>query len=145
VVSVRSKHYWLSPPIALTAKGYARFAHISNFITDHVFTLLLWLLAGSNRVPADVDVPLGRMRQLPAGCVSASRSTNRSNGFPLIIFSHGMASSRTSYTQYCGELASRGIVVAAVEHRDGSGPGTVIRKHGDIDRSLVHFGLDHLR
>lgn len=36
----------------------------------------------------------------------------------------------TSFTlsrQYCGELASYGIIVAAVEHRDGSGVSSIVR------------------
>lgn len=59
--------------------------------------------------------------------------------FPVIVFSHGMASGRTSYTQYLGELASRGYVVAAVEHRDGSGPGTVVmNKTEGTQRTVFH-------
>jgi platelet-activating factor acetylhydrolase len=54
--------------------------------------------------------------------------------FPVLIFSHGFASSRTDYTHYLGELASRGYIVAAIEHRDGSGPGSIVMKQGSRDR-----------
>ncbi len=47
--------------------------------------------------------------------------------WPVVIFSHGLAGSRLTYSQYCGELASHGVIVAAVEHRDGSGIKTLVR------------------
>lgn len=37
--------------------------------------------------------------------------------FPVVVFSHGLAAMRTMYCGICSDLASHGLIVAAVEHR----------------------------
>jgi alpha-beta hydrolase superfamily lysophospholipase len=42
--------------------------------------------------------------------------------WPLILFSHGLGGTHTSYSQICTRLAAEGNVVLAIEHRDGTAP-----------------------
>ncbi|KIE00705.1 PAF-acetylhydrolase family member, partial [Metarhizium majus ARSEF 297] len=120
---------WIPRPISLTAQGYARFARADSILTRPLFTFLLWLAAGSVTIPAKIDVPL-----LASGGAK----------LPVVVFSHGMASSRTDYTHYLGSLASRGAVVAALEHRDGSCPGTLIRLPDRSPLQRPHFRASDL-
>lgn len=99
---------------------------------------------GSTTIPALVDVPLHEFPVIVQTPGFRDLHLTEDDGFPVMVFSHGMASSRTQYTQYVGELASRGFVVAAIEHRDGSGPGTTIMKHDTPHRTLLHFSNRHL-
>ena len=50
------------------------------------------------------------------GASYLKQSTKR----PIVVFSHGLAACRTSYSFLCTDLASRGYFVAALEHGDGS-------------------------
>jgi platelet-activating factor acetylhydrolase len=63
---------------------------------------------------------------------------------PAVVFTHGMAGMSQSYSHYLGSIASHGYIVAAVEHRDGSGPGTVVHDHNGSERFVWHLKLDDL-
>ena len=124
-------HPWLNRPVSLVAEGYAKFAHVNSFFVRPIFNVALWLVAGSLAIPAEVDAPLLSLKD--------GQAEGRSDKFPVMVFSHGTASSRIDYTTYLGELASRGHVVAALEHRDGSCPGTLVKLPDQPARRLLHF------
>ncbi|RDW57219.1 PAF-acetylhydrolase family member [Coleophoma crateriformis] len=130
VRSNRQSHTWIAKPIGATAEGYARAAHVNNFIMRPVFTFALWLIAGGIYIPAEVDVPVAE---------------DRGDKFPVIVFSHGTASSRTDYTHFCGEMASRGVVLAAIEHRDGSGPASLVFGRNGEERRVMYLRESDLR
>lgn len=61
-----------------------------------------------------------------------SSSGNEENKYPLVLFSPGVGTSRLMYSAICSEIASRGYVVAALEHRDGTSPAsTVLLPNGE--------------
>ena len=143
-VSTKPNHFWVPKPLSITGEGYARFAHIDNFFTNSLFTFGLWGLVGGTKIPALVDVSLHDSPVTLHAPEGLDEDVTLEDGFPVVVFSHGMASSRTDYTHYLGQLASRGFIVAAIEHRDGSGPATMIRT-AKWQRKLLHFALRHLK
>ncbi|KAF2647181.1 alpha/beta-hydrolase [Lophiostoma macrostomum CBS 122681] len=64
--------------------------------------------------------------------------------FPCVVFTHGMAGMSQSYSHYLGSIASHGYVVAAIEHRDGSGPGTIVHHPNGTERRVWHLQLADL-
>ena len=144
----QKNHYWIPRPISLIATGYAHFAHISFLLVNWIFTGALWLLVGSTKIPAVVDAPVLASKPLEDSAVDLGdhwKKRSHAGEFPIVVFSHGMAGMRTSYSQYCGELASRGHVVAAIEHRDGSGPGTVIKRRDGEGRRFMHVAFEEVK
>ncbi|KAK4161192.1 platelet-activating factor acetylhydrolase, isoform II-domain-containing protein [Cladorrhinum sp. PSN259] len=126
--SNHKRHHWIPKPISLRAQGYAKAAHISNWFTDAIFTGALRAVAGPITIPAAVDEPLNH--------------DNKQHR--VIIFSHGTVASRTDYSHYAGELAARGYVVVVMEHRDGSGPSSPIRKIGEHDKKRLLFDVSEV-
>jgi platelet-activating factor acetylhydrolase len=81
--------------------GYGNFLKSSRFLVS----LLYYPFFSMVRIPMLQNPPIAQ--DLP-------------QKLPVCIFSHGLAGMRTTYSNLCGNLASRGFIVVAVEHGDGS-------------------------
>ena len=89
-----------------------------------------WSLFGGTTIPAFKNAPLA---EAPSGFKH-----------PVIFFSHGLAGNRFLYSAFCGEMASRGYIVAAVESRDGSGPSTTIKSADGTTKKIDYIQSDDL-
>ena len=151
---------WLPQPVSLIGEGYARLAGVSRL--SSVFTFALWLLGSSTVIPGVVDAPIltGAEKILvdeSGGAAGLGKILNAAEQehqelkrdvefgtLPCVVFTHGMAGMSQSYSHYLGSIASHGYVVAAVEHRDGSGPGTVVHYPNGKEKEVWHLKLKDL-
>ncbi|KAF7976303.1 hypothetical protein HWV62_7003 [Athelia sp. TMB] len=73
-----------------------------------------------------------------------AEDTDSTARWPLMLFSHGVGGSRQKYSHFCGEMASRGWVCAAIEHRDGTSPESVVLLGQDKDAKTHAGGRERL-
>lgn len=110
---------WLPQPSKEYAKGYADFLKQPVLPTS----LAISLVVHNTTIPATENA-------LPI--------TPPNSRFPVMIFSHGLGGSRNAYSQWCGSIASYGVFVAAIEHRDGSAPISIVHA-GMANQSVVPY------
>ncbi|EME49139.1 hypothetical protein DOTSEDRAFT_68019 [Dothistroma septosporum NZE10] len=126
-----SRELWLGRPRLGTAAGYGKFSGTGGLaIPVFLPTMFTKLPAFRNAAVAKYWAPEVNTRTRGKRVKTESGETpegaENEPVFPFILFSHGLGGTRTMYSSVCGEFASYGFVVCAVEHRDGSGPRTYI-------------------
>lgn len=128
-----SRATWMPRPRRKMAKGYSRFSGIPPAILEP------YLLAtvGFTKTRAFRNAHLADHWPPPQNAYAAGYDVKNKAGhppegepdapvFPVLVFSHGLGGERTTYSSVCGEFASYGFVVVAIEHRDGSGVRTFV-------------------
>ncbi|GAA5827060.1 hypothetical protein JCM11251_002227 [Rhodosporidiobolus azoricus] len=144
------RQHWVQRPFSQTAEGYARFLGKKPWLVK----TFLWLFGARIRLPVEGDGALafkggfkdqvarsGKEEKQPrtsSDTLVGDETAKGDDTFPLVIFSHGLSGTRTTYSQWCMQIASQGYIVAAIEHRDGSGPISVVRL-GDGKERIVDY------
>jgi platelet-activating factor acetylhydrolase len=117
---------------------YPAATHTSSISLKYFRSEALDGLADFTGSPRVIFDPLS-LRDHPAAA-GASILEPPFGGWPVVLFSHGLAGSMEMYTQLCMQIASFGFVVVAIEHEDGSGayaerapPSTTSNEHAVFD------------
>jgi len=98
-----------------------------NFMNETTFPLIFrhgWSLLGERlTIPIIPDAPI--------------HAPPSSKGWPIVLFSHGVGCTRATMSQITYQLASQGVMVIAVEHRDGSASSSFYRETRESDLVVI--------
>lgn len=107
---------WIPQPQKQTINAFATFLGAGSKLASFISFLpqqLFWIKLPAHRNAEILDPPTDSKR------------------WPVTMFSHGLAGSRNTYSYICGDMASNGMVVIAMDHRDGSSPIQHVRATAD--------------
>ncbi|PWN48012.1 hypothetical protein IE53DRAFT_389819 [Violaceomyces palustris] len=121
--SQTSQSTWLEAPRLTSVSGLLKYAGIPKYLALPAI-LPAWSVF-TQKLPYPSDQPLSEPRS--SGRIGSGEG-KASDRFPVAVFSHGLGGTKTAYSSYCSYLASSGVVVAAVEHRDGTSSCTSVFK-----------------
>ena len=82
---------------------------------------------------------LGHLAGASSGCtkdapmIDLSNDNSRRQGLPLLVYSHGYGGNMDMASYLFRTMASKGMIVAALEHTDGTASSTVL-ENGDVRR-----------
>lgn len=120
---------WIPTPQKATIGAFAQFLGAGpkmSSLISYMPQQLFWI-----KIPAYRNAKL----------LDAETSNHR---WPVTVFSHGLAGSRNAYSYVCGDLASQGMVVIALDHRDGSSPIQHVRATANSEaRSIPPVKITH--
>ncbi|KAI8052308.1 platelet-activating factor acetylhydrolase [Syncephalis plumigaleata] len=115
---------WLPPPSYVYGQGYSEFLGIPRLISIPFIASIVRF----TKLPACMDAPVATRLPEDEDKESPPPAKDHPYRFPVVVFSHGLGGCRTTYSGICGELASHGFVVCAIEHRDGTASVTSLDK-----------------
>lgn len=114
---------WIPNPQRPTMRAFANFLGVKN---PKVASLISWM-------PQQlywISLPAHRNAKL-------LDAPTRNGRWPVAVFSHGLAGSRNAYSYVCGDMASNGMIVIALDHRDGSSPIQYVRETSSTKARIV--------
>ncbi|KAI7303487.1 hypothetical protein KC315_g15641 [Hortaea werneckii] len=114
---------WVPQPQRINIASVIKYVGLSERVAgalSYLPQLLYWVKLPAHRNARLLDPPTSNAR------------------WPITFFSHGLAGSRNAYSQICGELASNGMIVIALDHRDGSSPVQYVRQTADTPAHVIY-------
>ncbi|EJK47419.1 hypothetical protein THAOC_33859 [Thalassiosira oceanica] len=78
---------------------------------------------------------LAHLANAPSGCLkNAPMKADESGSLPLLVYSHGYGGNMDMASFFHRTMASKGMIVASIEHTDGTASSTVIREKDGTER-----------